>query len=89
MADNPSFPTRDLHFRIEGPVVAQLQEVFAEDWTFTTRERLEGKGRKSKMLDGTVRVLRLLPGRGYRVDAGELPAQRLVRLEFTGRLKMA
>ena len=32
----------DLHFRIEGPVVAELQEAFAQDWTFTTRERLTG-----------------------------------------------
>lgn len=34
---------RDLHFRVEGPVVCEIQEVFAEDWTFTTRERLEGE----------------------------------------------
>lgn len=34
---------RDLHFRLEGPVVSEIQEVFAEDWTFTTRERLEGR----------------------------------------------
>ncbi|MEM7201956.1 MAG: cardiolipin synthase [Planctomycetota bacterium] len=35
-------PTRDLHFRIEGPIVRMLQEVFAEDWAFTTGERLGG-----------------------------------------------
>ncbi|MBF5040962.1 cardiolipin synthase [Aggregicoccus sp. 17bor-14] len=34
---------RDLHFRMEGPVVAHLQESFAEDWAFTTREVLEGE----------------------------------------------
>jgi cardiolipin synthase A/B len=34
---------RDLHFRVEGPVVAHLQESFAEDWAFTTREVLEGE----------------------------------------------
>jgi cardiolipin synthase A/B len=33
----------DLHFRISGPVVAELQEVFALDWTFTTGERLVGE----------------------------------------------
>lgn len=38
----PRHPMRDLHFRVEGPVVAQLQEVFAEDWAFSTRERLSG-----------------------------------------------
>jgi cardiolipin synthase A/B len=39
---DPPHPLRDLHFRVEGPVVAQLQEVFAEDWAFTTREQLSG-----------------------------------------------
>ncbi len=35
--------TRDLHFRIEGPAVAHLQRVFAEDWEFTTEEALRGE----------------------------------------------
>jgi cardiolipin synthase len=35
-------PDRDLHFRIEGPVVAHLRDVFAEDWEFATGESLEG-----------------------------------------------
>ncbi|XXF78681.1 cardiolipin synthase [Myxococcaceae bacterium GXIMD 01537] len=34
---------RDLHFRVEGPLVGQLQETFAEDWAFTTHERLHGE----------------------------------------------
>jgi cardiolipin synthase len=33
---------RDLHFRLRGPVVAQLMEVFAEDWHFTCDEVLQG-----------------------------------------------
>jgi cardiolipin synthase len=33
---------RDLHFRLRGPVVAQLMEVFAEDWAFSTDEELRG-----------------------------------------------
>lgn len=41
-ADDPPRRVRDLHFRIEGPLVGQLQEAFAEDWAFTTREILEG-----------------------------------------------
>jgi len=36
-------PIRDIHFRVEGPVVSQLQETFAEDWCFTTDESLEGR----------------------------------------------
>ena len=32
----------DIHFRLEGPVVGQLQASFAEDWHFTTGEALAG-----------------------------------------------
>jgi cardiolipin synthase len=34
---------QDLHFRLTGPIVLQLQEVFAEDWSFSTKEVLEGE----------------------------------------------
>ncbi len=33
--------TRDLHFRLQGPVVEQLCQVFLEDWRFTTGESPE------------------------------------------------
>lgn len=33
---------QDLQFRLEGPVVQHLQEAFADDWFFCTRERLLG-----------------------------------------------
>ena len=33
-------PWRDTHLRLHGPVVHQLQQVFAEDWFFTTDEDL-------------------------------------------------
>ena len=36
-------PIQDLHFQITGPVVTQLQQVFLEDWAFTTGELLEGE----------------------------------------------
>jgi cardiolipin synthase len=38
----PDDPIHDVHFRVTGPVVTQLQEVFAEDWAFTTNEVLKG-----------------------------------------------
>lgn len=38
----PRRPVQDLHFRVEGPVVAQLQEAFVDDWQFTTGEALRG-----------------------------------------------
>lgn len=39
----PKHPIQDLHFRLEGPVVAQIMATFAEDWAFTTQELLEGE----------------------------------------------
>lgn len=40
---DPKHPVRDLHFRVEGPIVSQLQAVFAADWAFTTGEKLAGE----------------------------------------------
>lgn len=34
--------SRDLHFRVEGPVVSHLASAFADDWELTTGERLHG-----------------------------------------------
>jgi cardiolipin synthase len=38
----PPHPVQDIHFRVWGPVVSQLQEVFTDDWLFTTGEALRG-----------------------------------------------
>ena len=35
-------PVQDTHFKIEGPVVAQLVDAFADDWAFVAHEDLEG-----------------------------------------------
>ncbi|MBS0524006.1 MAG: cardiolipin synthase [Proteobacteria bacterium] len=40
LASNPPHPVRDTHFRLEGPVVEQLTEVFADDWVYETGEKL-------------------------------------------------
>ncbi len=40
--ERPAHPVIDTHFRFEGPVVAQLIDVFADDWSFTTGEQLAG-----------------------------------------------
>jgi cardiolipin synthase len=41
---NKNNPRRvvDIHFRVEGPVVGQMQEAFFEDWQFTTGEPVAG-----------------------------------------------
>lgn len=43
LADHPRHPIRDHHFQVEGPIVSQIQEVFADDWSFCTSEVLEGE----------------------------------------------
>ncbi len=43
LADRPRSPVHDVHFRLLGPVVVQLQAAFAEDWQFATREALSGE----------------------------------------------
>jgi cardiolipin synthase len=43
LMEKPAHPVQDLHFRVTGPVVEQLQEVFASDWAFTTGEILDGE----------------------------------------------
>ena len=42
MALKPKHPVEDTHFKVEGPVVAQLVDAFIDDWTFVTGEDLEG-----------------------------------------------
>jgi len=41
LAKEPPHPVRDTHFRIEGPVVEQLTEAFADDWLYETGEKLD------------------------------------------------
>ncbi len=43
LADNINNPRRsiDMHFRLRGPVVAQLEQTFLEDWAFCTDEKVE------------------------------------------------
>ena len=44
LSGRPRQPVADTHFRLVGPVVAQLTDAFARDWSFTTGEDLEGGG---------------------------------------------
>ncbi len=42
LAHRPRHPVRDTHFLLHGPIVAQLLEVFTEDWAFAAEEALGG-----------------------------------------------
>lgn len=41
LADRDPHPIRDTHFEVHGPVIQELQTIFAEDWYFTTGEILQ------------------------------------------------
>jgi cardiolipin synthase A/B len=43
LAARPKSPVQDLHFRVEGPVVTQLQDAFVNDWAFATGEALDSE----------------------------------------------
>jgi cardiolipin synthase len=40
-ATDPAQALRDIHFAVQGPVVADIQRSFLEDWFFVTGERLD------------------------------------------------
>jgi cardiolipin synthase len=41
LRENPAHPVRDIHFRVVGPVIDQMNDLFAEDWGFATGEEIE------------------------------------------------
>jgi cardiolipin synthase len=43
LSERPKRPVQDLQFRVEGPVVKHLMQVFTEDWAFSTKELLDGE----------------------------------------------
>jgi cardiolipin synthase len=43
LASHPRHPVLDTHFLVQGPVVAQLCEAFADQWRFTSGESLTGE----------------------------------------------
>lgn len=54
--------TRDVHFEVAGPVVAQIQSVFVDDWGFAARERDFHVAAPVGRHVGTVRARTLLDG---------------------------
>ena len=60
---HPGTARNDLHFRIEGPVVDTLREVFADDWAFRTGEVLDGDAWAADLREaGPVRARGVIDG---------------------------
>ncbi|HYG69799.1 MAG TPA: phospholipase D-like domain-containing protein [Anaeromyxobacteraceae bacterium] len=53
--------SEDLQFRVEGPVVSELQAAFAEDWAFTTGEVLDGVAFFPGLVPAGAMVARAIP----------------------------
>ena len=49
---------RDVHYRVEGPVVAQLQKVFAADWFHSAAEQLGGPAWFPKLVERGSSIVR-------------------------------
>ena len=65
---NPKFPIADMHFRLDGPVIAHLRDAFADDWEFCTGTALLGREWFPKLTEcGTVcaRGIRFGPDDGF------------------------
>lgn len=79
---HPRHPIIDLHFRLLGPIVRQLQEVFVGDWAFCAREVLEGETWFPELRDvGTV------PARG--IESGPDQDVDRLRLALSGAVSGA
>lgn len=78
----PDLAQRDLHFRIRGPVVRQLAEVFADDWQFTTGEAL----RDERWFAG-LEPVGDIPARGF--EAGPDESLDRLRWVFIGGINAA
>lgn len=74
----PESAFRDLHFRLRGPVVAHLMEVFADDWQFSTDEALRGAKWFPPLAPGETEERNVL-ARG--IEAG--PDETFERLRWT------
>ena len=61
LGEKPAHPVQDLHFRVAGPVVTELQETFANDWAFTTDELLEGDIWFPEMKEAGAVIARVIP----------------------------
>jgi cardiolipin synthase len=73
---------RDVHFRLQGPVVAHLTETFADDWAFVTGEQLSGENWFPPLLSAG-----LVFARG--IAAGPDEAFERVRWAILGALSQA
>jgi len=71
---DPQFgPWRDTHAQLKGPIVSQLQLVFAEDWNWTTGENLIGiLNWEADHAPDNMTALLVATGPGDKLDTGSM-----------------
>ncbi len=80
---NPGHPVRDIHFRVRGPVLAQLAAVFIEDWKFCSGEDLGPPEIPAVVSDGGVYAMGVVDGPDE--DLEVMPAALFVALSGARR----
>ena len=88
LAHAPKHPVRDMHFRLRGPVVAQLLEVFAEDWQFAAGESLDGEEGDEAAWSPHLAPAGTMPARGIRFGPDDPDVGR-IRLVIVAALAAA
>lgn len=83
--DAPSYACHDLHFQLQGPVVAHLRKCFTEDWCDTTGERLDESFWGESVTQATVQGNSWARG----IEAGPDETLDRVRWTFMGALNAA
>lgn len=58
----------DLHFRLSGPILGQIQASFAEDWRFTTGEQLQLTEKPAAIPDRDTICRLIVDGPGHPID---------------------
>ncbi|EHQ53700.1 cardiolipin synthetase 2 [Ectothiorhodospira sp. PHS-1] len=83
--EDPGRAQRDLHFRIQGPVVAHLRKCFTEDWCDTMGERLDESFWGEPVAQATA------PGNSWArgIEAGPDETLDRIRWTFMGALNAA
>jgi cardiolipin synthase len=77
-------PWKDTHFRLEGPAVRDVQEVFVEDWYFATREDLTGPSYLRRPAAAGSSLVQVIPS-GPDQDEGILPHILFEAIAIAGR----
>jgi cardiolipin synthase A/B len=68
IAKRPKAPVRDIHFRLRGSIVRQIEQEFDDDWAFATGEGPIGRGPAPPAPPGRVAARAIVAGPDQEVD---------------------